>query len=98
MLRCAHDVCCLLWMSAGCSQVKLLCLLAVVRYGWIVSKSRDTQKIGVDAYMSSLPLTSSAYPFATIRARTALPCPRTHLDLMILLHCSAVRLLKETSV
>ena len=46
--------------------------------------------------MSSLSLTS---PFATILALTLLPfCRRTHLDLITLLCCAVVRLLKEISV
>ena len=60
----------------------------------IVSSSLSTQKMGVEAYMSSLSLTSSVYPFATIRAGTMSPfCRRTHLDLMILLRCSDVSVL-----
>ena len=38
-----------------------------------VNSRRRIQKIGVDAYMSSLSLTSSVYPFATILALTLLP-------------------------
>ena len=46
----------------------------------IVNSKRRTQNIGVEAYMSSLSLTSSVYPFATILALTLLPfCRRTHL-------------------
>ena len=51
-----------------------------------VYSKRRTQKIDVDAYMSSLSLTSSVYPFATILALTLWPfCRRTHLDLITLL-------------
>ena len=64
-----------------------------------VNSRRRTQKIGVDAIMSSLSLTSSVYPFATILALTLLPfCRRTHLDLITLLCWAFVRLLKGTSV
>ena len=38
-----------------------------------VNSKRRTQNIGVDAYMSSLSLTYSVYPFATILALTLLP-------------------------
>ena len=59
-----------------------------------------TQKIGVDAKMSSSSsLISSVYPLATILARTVLPFfRRTHLDLMIFLRCSGLSWLMCTSV
>ena len=49
--------------------------------------------------MSSLSLTSSVKPFATILALTVLPfCRRTQRDLITLLRCSLLRLLKCVSV
>ena len=49
--------------------------------------------------MSPLSLASSLYPFAAVLALTLSPFfPRTHLDLITLLWCAFVKLLKETSV
>ena len=57
-----------------------------LKVGGSVSSRHRIQKMGVDAQMSSLSLTSSAYPFATILALTLLPfCRRPHLDLITLL-------------
>ena len=45
--------CCLLWMSAGCRQVKLLCLLAGVQYGWVLipTSLRCLKSVSVATYL-----------------------------------------------
>ena len=59
----------------------------------------NTQKIGVDAQMSSKSLIVSVNPFATILARTLLPLSRrTQRDWMMFLRCSGVSVSMSTSM
>ena len=82
-------------------KVLLRCLLLdqSIRCCMLVSGVFSTQKMCVDAQMSSKSVTVSVNPFASILARTLLPLSRrTERDWMMFLLCSGVRVLMSTSM